>query len=431
MDELQKDNDEISIKDLILVLWKEKKLIVMLTAIFIVLGIAYALMQPKSYESSLTLLTSPISQSSAISTTDISGVVSSSGSSPQMNIMTYLEQFLNPIVVRNTIVELNLTEADGEPMERETLAAKVTVENPEDTNLLVIKVTDKDPELAAQIANTLGDQFVKFITDRNSESANSVAKELEIKVAEEKNKFDAETVRWRANIMQAEHISNLNREISLYSSLVDSHKNELVGLARDIVIYKNTLNVLLNGKSTVTALDLDALELSISGPNAGSYSIGINNQNQLQNSMLTMDITNLETALVRALERQKVLETEIARLEPQIPELRLQLNQEQFEYDEMIRDYEFAKSTYLTYQSRARELTLATVADIGRTSIQISSPAVPATIPSGMSRTMIVIIAALAGGMIAVFIAFFKAYWNSEISSALTSKETAIENNQE
>jgi uncharacterized protein involved in exopolysaccharide biosynthesis len=425
MDEIQKENydDEISIKDLILTLWNERKLIIIITAAAIVGGIIFALVQPRSYTASLTLLTSPISQSSTISTTDISGVV---GSSPQMNILTYLEQFLNPIVVTNTIAELNLTTADGEPMGYETLVSKVTVENPEETNLLNIKVTDKDPEVAAQIANTLGDQFVNFITNRNSESADSVARELEIKVAEEKIKFDRETVRWRDNLLTAQRINDLSREITLYSSLVDSHKNELIGLERDIIIYRNTLDVLLNGRSTVTALDLDALELSISGPNAGSYSIQINNQNQLQNSMLTMDITNLETALVRALERQRVLETEIAKYEPQIPDLRLELNQEQLEYDEMIRDYEFAKSTYLTYQSRARDLTLATVADIGRTSIQVSSPAVPPTLPSGLGRTMIVIIAAFAGAVLAMMVAFLKSYWNSELGPAFSSQKQVL-----
>ncbi len=420
--------DEISIKDIVLMLWKEKKLIRVISSIVIVCGVVFAFIKPREYEARLTLMTNALIQPNEVDTSaGVYGIVETTHNPfPQTDVLTYQAQFLNPEVLNNTIRELDLSKNDGTPMTQETLREEVGVSIPENTNILVVTVRNKDPELAAQIANTLGDQFITFITKKSRESADSIAENLDINLADEKIKLDEEAARWRDYVLQLGNIDILKNEVATLVSQITSYKAELNIANKDAVIYANSLNVLLNGKNTVTALDIGMLELSISGSSQGSYSVQINNQNELQTSLLTIEAVHLETALVKVLERIKVLETEIVTLENRLSELQAKLVQEQYQYDSIIRDYNLAQSAYAAYQTRAKEIKIAAMADMGRISIQISSPAVVPTESVSMSRTIIIIIAAMAGVVLAVLAAFLKESWNNSeprSSKNVSSKE--------
>lgn len=437
MDEIQKENDdEISIKSLILIVLKEIKLIIAITAVVIGLALVYLLfIKTDVYQASLTLMTNPIETRSVseLRNTDISSIVETTNNPfMAMDVQIYQAQLLNSDVLMGTIEELNLTNKDGTPMLQASLQRMLAVEVVERTNLIRLTVENTDPELAARIANTVGNQFIQFITDKIHNYTDMVSQNVDESLARERIRLDEEAARWRDYLLQLDSIDITKNEISTLISQITDYKASLNTTTRDIAIYRNSLEVLLNGGKTVTALDLNALDLSISGSNQGSYSVRINNQNQLQNSLVTIQAVNWETTLVQALERKKVLEAEIVVLENRLSELQAKLAQEQYLYDSVLRDYNLAQLAYTAYQTKSKEIKMALVADIGRISVLVSMQAVPPEEPTGTSKILILFVAAVAGGMLAVFIAFFKAYWNSEISLETPPvKEAAVKNDEE
>ncbi|RMG95967.1 MAG: polysaccharide biosynthesis tyrosine autokinase [Chloroflexi bacterium] len=75
---------------------------------------------------------------------------------------TYLQILSTRPVMEETITRLNL------PYTPEQLAAKVSASSPQDTQIIIISVEDPNPELAAQIANTLGEVFIEQNRERES-----------------------------------------------------------------------------------------------------------------------------------------------------------------------------------------------------------------------------------------------------------------------
>jgi capsular polysaccharide biosynthesis protein len=79
-----------------------------------------------------------------------------------MTIQTYKEQLKSPEILQSTIDELSLNE---EGIDINKLTGMISLETIKDTNLIAIKVTSSNPDIASEIANTLADKFTQFITD--------------------------------------------------------------------------------------------------------------------------------------------------------------------------------------------------------------------------------------------------------------------------
>lgn len=430
--------EEIDLKELIVILVKERKLIIAIVGVFFVLALIYALMRTKVYEATLTLMTSSISQATNINTSSVDAIVDSANdiySFPNMDVNTYKEQFLNPEVLQATIDELQLTKANGDPMAIESLAGMVELDIPEETALLNVTVKNKDPELAANIANALGHNFTDFISAKGHQSADESAITVAENLKTAEANLEAEAERRINTSYTSESIGLMHAEIDMLSGQITDYKSSLNTLNKDIPVLKNSLEAILNGGQNVTSLDLGALDLSISGAGQGDYTVPITDANQLQNAMLTMKATDIETQLVSSLEQQKSITTELTKLEDRLGYLQSEVIQAQYKYDSMMRDYSMAESTYTAYQTKAKEITVSSVADIGKTSIQVSSDAVPPGNPSNLGGSLVLIIAIFLGLVVGIFAAFFRYYWWTDLralvqqgieSSPSASKEQEI-----
>ncbi len=63
---LYKESDEIDLKELIIALWNGKKIIIAVTALFMILGVAFALSKPNTYQSSATLVSAQGEQAGSL-----------------------------------------------------------------------------------------------------------------------------------------------------------------------------------------------------------------------------------------------------------------------------------------------------------------------------------------------------------------------------
>ena len=146
--------EEIDLKELFGIFWEKKVTIILLTAIFMVVGFIYSsfIVVPE-YESATTLVLaqSASQEGSGITTTDIT-----------LNsklISTYSKLVKSNGVVRQVISNLNIKDTE------ESIKSNVSVSAEEDSDIIKITVKNAEPEKAADIANEMAVVFTEKVKE--------------------------------------------------------------------------------------------------------------------------------------------------------------------------------------------------------------------------------------------------------------------------
>ena len=148
--------EEIDLKEFIMLFWNKKVSIILITIIFMFIGIIYSVgfVTPK-YTSSTTLLLatseSANSKTNTITTSDIT-----------LNsklVSTYSELVKSKNVTRQVISNLGINETEDE------LRNSITVSSVKDTELIKISVIDKNATNAYNIANEIAKVFTQKVSE--------------------------------------------------------------------------------------------------------------------------------------------------------------------------------------------------------------------------------------------------------------------------
>lgn len=149
--------EELDLKELLQIFWEKKLQIILITAIFLTIGVIYTLVfiTPK-YQSSTKLLLATNSSSEktgteSITTTDVT-----------LNsklVSTYSELVRSNKVIRNVISNLAIDE------EEEDIRKNVSVTAVSDTEVIEISVKNEDPVLAAKITNEIAKVFIENVKE--------------------------------------------------------------------------------------------------------------------------------------------------------------------------------------------------------------------------------------------------------------------------
>lgn len=150
------ENEEIDLKEFFRILWKGKKVILIITILGVVIGYVYTmfLLKPKytSYTKLIMVQTNASGDNSkSITQTDVT-----------MNdklVATYQSLATTNSVVREVISNLGLNESE------DSLRKKINVTSEKSTQVIIISVTDSNPETAAEIANELSEVFSRKISE--------------------------------------------------------------------------------------------------------------------------------------------------------------------------------------------------------------------------------------------------------------------------
>lgn len=145
--------EEIDLKELMLAIWEKKTTIILLVAIFMVIGFIYSsfIVVPK-YTSSTKLVlaqSTSSSDSTSITTTDIT-----------LNsklISTYTEIIESSKVIRQVITNLGIDDKE------ENIRSNVSVAAESGTDIIKITVSNTDPDKAADIANEMAVVFAEEV----------------------------------------------------------------------------------------------------------------------------------------------------------------------------------------------------------------------------------------------------------------------------
>jgi len=164
----QAEDDEISLLDLLIVVAENRKIVLRITAIFIVIAVIVSLVLPVRYTASVTLL--PPQESSSVSTAlasqlgNLGGVAALAGGG--LGIKSPNDRYV--AMLQSRTVEDAMVERYGLMQEyreryvsdaRKVFEGRTLVDGSGKDGLIHISVKDHDPRKAAELANGYVDQF--------------------------------------------------------------------------------------------------------------------------------------------------------------------------------------------------------------------------------------------------------------------------------
>lgn len=144
--------EELDLKELLTIFWNKKVQIILIVAIFIVIGVIYTIgFVTPMYTSSTTILLAA-AQGKDNTTTD-STITTTDVTLNSKLVSTYSEVVKSKNVLRQVISNLN------KDVNEDELRKNITVTSVKDTELIEISVSSQNPAYASQIANEIANVF--------------------------------------------------------------------------------------------------------------------------------------------------------------------------------------------------------------------------------------------------------------------------------
>jgi len=169
---VDRDEQEIDLRVYIQILKKRRAFIGAITLLAVLASaiVSFFILQPV-YEARTVLLVSQAAEKLQTTSQGNSpdSIINNLSRIPVPTMNTYIGQLKSDALMLRVIEHMGLAEYGYTPR---GLNGQVKVTNDKDSYLLDIAVNNKDPQLARDIANTLSQEFIASITERNQEVMN-------------------------------------------------------------------------------------------------------------------------------------------------------------------------------------------------------------------------------------------------------------------
>jgi uncharacterized protein involved in exopolysaccharide biosynthesis len=366
-----KEDDEISLLDLLIVLAERKRVILWTTAVFAILAIMISLLLPKSFTATVTLL--PPQQNSSMS----AALTSQLGSMGGMAALTggglglknpndIYVGMLHSRTVEDAVVQhfglMKEYHAQYLSGARKAFEDHATVDDSGKDNLIRISIVDRDPQRAAELANGYVDQF------------RDLSQHLAITEASQRRLFfEQELEKAKDNLANAEEALK-KTELSTGVIQPDSQARALIDSAAS-----------LRGQITAREVQIQGMQTYATEGNA-----------QLVQAQRELEGMRAQLAKLGGSEEGN---SELIVPRGRVPEASL-------EYIRKLRDVQYNQAIF---DILARQLESARLDEAKEGAlIQVVDPAIPPDIRSSPKRSLIVIVTTAVGFLFGVFIAFFQ-----------------------
>jgi len=348
------DFDQLSVLDYLIVIWKSKGFLLAFCTIAVLSAFIFGMLAPKSFESTVTLLPPPEdNMSSGLSAAGLMGKIQGFGLG--IPALTSKQDVLVSILESRTLAEKLVDQyqlphyykVDGVREAAESLRGATTV-GVSKAGIIAIKVEDRDPRMAAELANAYTvelDRLLKQMDVRqNSQKRRFVLDQLagtekRLQMAEDalmhfQQENSAVALREQAEgvITVAAHLKGqimaAEVELKVARNFATESNPNVVGLRQKIEELKKQLVEVQYG----TGLDLPGIEDSMGKMGSRYKEIHLAAANVpklgLQFARLTRDLKVQETVytlLIQQLEEAKIAEARdvlaVQVLDPAIPAL--------------------------------------------------------------------------------------------------------------
>lgn len=149
--------EELDLKELFNIFWSRKVYIILITIIFILIGIVYTLtMVTPKYKVETSLI---LAKMETTSETNKDSITSTEITLNQKLLPTYSELIKKKIVLRPVIENLGLN------ISEEALGKNISIKLANDSEIIEITVINENPEYAASIANEVAKVFTQQVSE--------------------------------------------------------------------------------------------------------------------------------------------------------------------------------------------------------------------------------------------------------------------------
>ncbi len=416
--------EEINLRELIEVIIRGKVFIAGVTiAAVLISGIISFFVLSPTYQAKSTLMVNQPNVQSREADNPVSVLLDSLSQYPMLTMETFRTQVKNPEILKRVIDNLGY---EADEMTTTRLANKINVNAVNNTSLLEITVNDGDPIKAAEIANTVSQEFIVFINEHNKERMGQSAAFLQQQLVIESEKLDRAVVEQKEFLAQTPGVDELKQDIDSKLSLLTSFKASLVskeiqleqaraGLEVARAELKDTPQILTVKKSVIDDSLMSGVIKDTTDQDTTSIA-GLKIESEEINPVYIYltEIISTNIVLVSQTEAElSGLRREINSIQTDLEKLQAEYADKRTTHEQIDQKVETRRSTYQAFASKYEETRIAATAEMGDNTLAILSSAQAPDIPTSPNKKLNVAIAGVLGLMISVFIAFFREFWNN------------------
>ena len=406
-------DNEISIRDLIEVVWKGKFFIAIVTVIAVVVSAVVSFfILPETYSTTMSLAVKPVTVK--MSTIDNAvGIVDYLGTMPLKTKEEYMLEVKSSRVLNRTIEMLASKDGAGEVMSVSALSQSITVTDVLKTDRITVTVTCSDPEEAVLIADTLAEAFGQIAAEDFNEQILDVSDAISEELAESEAYLDEKVMELNAYRSENVNIDVLRADIISMIDQIALSKIRLIDCDTQIESDQIALQSILADPSSMGDLAFGEYELSINdGNNDGNMVPNIIiSPNGLQESLFIAHVMETQARLLSSLSKKEVYETQIPKMESDLLDMQMALTDHEYTYDNINNDAQMAQKAYRANQQRALDAQNYASSEIGNSIVSISAAASVPGAPISPNIKMNIIAAGIFGFGFSVCIILFRDYW--------------------
>ncbi len=403
--------EEIDLRDILKTLSKWKYTIVSVTMVAMLLsGIISIYFLDPVYEASTIVAVAQTENSKNAESSNMEDIVDELGELPYMSVESCVQQLKTASVLQTVIDKMKL------PYSRRQLGAMITAEQLEDTNLMKITISNSDPKLAAQISNTLREEFVLYITQINNQKLKNSVETMENKLLQgEEDELEAANDKLKEYKLSSRSIEFLSTQLAQKNSDLGTFQSSLAlleiqyaGLEKGVEQLQKSLAetpvTLLTNETAdgVLPVDMDGIDIKdgkVVRENINEAYINLYNLLNDKSSQLAETEAGIKTT-----------KTNIARLEQEIPDLEAQLTENQIEETKLQNEVTRRETNVDLLTAKIAELKISGNINLAENSITTTSAALVPEKPVKPNKMLNVAIAGILGLMMSTLAVFFIEY---------------------
>ncbi len=404
---------EIDLRQILNVLKKWRKLIIIMTLLSGMSAgfISYFVMEPVFQAQTLLMVTQATDKLQTIPTQQYSkdgldNVVNSVSRMPVLTMNTYLGQLKSEALMKRIISELDLNSYTPA-----ILSGMIEATIVKDSNLIEVKVNNGDRVLASRIADTLSEEYLKLMTEKNQEqmsrSVTFLDKQtritnVDLRAAVEDLKRLQSQPRGVA-VLEAEFSKKSTDRVNFDSRLktvliemqqlyygVNSLEQELANVPKSVAVHKYNDN---NG--TVNSFqEVNPLYVSLAQRLAEKKANLAEKQGEIEGLQVLLDF-----------------------MAQDLDALQAELADKKARQDELQRDVDRLKQTSETLTKKGTETQIAKSIDLGDTSVVVVSEATIPKAPVKPNKKLNIAIALVLGLMLFTLLAFVLEYLDNTLKT--------------
>lgn len=420
------DSEEINLRDYVEVLLRGKWVIAIITFIAILTSafVSFFVLEPV-YEAKATIMVKqPNLGGGGQAEKDLARLVGEMGIYPQMGLETYRSQVRNSEVLSNVKYKLNLD------MSLHDLRESIDAEVIKDSNLIRITVRSSDPNKAATIANTLVDEYMRFIDKMNVDQISGAKAVLSEQAAVAKKNLDRTLSELKSLVMSSRSADEIRREIEALTTLLTDYKSrmkeievEMAAISAQIAEAKrqlaNTPDVIATEKSLLEDPLLGEVVSDSTGQRTkdlASFKFKSEEVNPVAAS-LKEKLAENEIELSGLKGTAEKLQQAVLKLQKELENLRKDLIDAEMRERELTEKAKIYEDAFLSFSSQEEQARIAEAARLGEKTLTLIEEAIPPVQPVKPRKMLNIAVAGVLGLMVGVFTAFFMEFWRTSTPS--------------